>query len=213
MSKAKDVGIIVMGSQEERHGLLPEDIDTKIALYVASSAAARCGAKLVGIVNSAYEYEYLKHGKHHSLAAVVKDLQMIIVNSFERLGIKKFVIVNGHGGNLQVSDHLTGLGQVTDAEILFNNKVVELEGAHAASKECSMAVAAALVEESSLEMQGDFERFPEVGFVGFKEAHVNEEIKGLSEKTKKEGVRVNTELGLKLLEEAISSVVDSINSF
>ena len=206
----EDVGIVILGSQDERHGLLPKDTDTKIATYVAFKAASLTGAKLVGIVNSAAEHEYIRHGRHHTPAIVLLDIKRIIENSRERLGIKKFIIVNGHGGNKLVLKHLPEIEGALAVDIAFNNKLIELEGAHAATEECSMAVAAGLVSPKGLRGQGDFERFPEVGFVGMKEAHVDKVLKRLALKTEKEGVKVDVNLGLKLLEKAVSSLVDSI---
>lgn len=206
----KDIGLIVLGSQEERHGLLPEDTDTKIASYVAFKSAGLTGARLVGIVNSATEHEYLKHGRHVHVAVVLNDLKGIIENARERLGIKCFAIVNGHGGNKAIIEHLPALERMLGVKILFSNKVVELEGAHAATGECSMAVAAGIADAAALEEQGDFERFPEVGFIGIKEAHVNQKIKETAKKTAKEGVVVDMELGSELLQRAIEDVVSTI---
>ncbi|RMF91531.1 MAG: 2-amino-5-formylamino-6-ribosylaminopyrimidin-4(3H)-one 5'-monophosphate deformylase [Methanobacteriota archaeon] len=203
-------GLIVLGSQEERHGLLPEDTDTKLAAYVALKAAAATDAKLLGIVNTATDHGYLKHGRHVHAALVLEDLKRIIVNTVERLGIKGFVIVNGHGGNRLITEHLPALEKLLGVKILFNNAVVEVEGAHAATGECSMAAAAGFCDPSIAEGQKDFERFPEVGFIGLREAHVNKRIKELAEKTKKEGVKIDLELGKRLLEQAAESVVGDI---
>lgn len=207
-----DVGIVILGSQEERHGLLPTDTDTKLAAYVAFKAAATTGAKLVGTVNSAAEYNYIKHGRHVSPAIVLHDLQYILENAIERLGIKRFVIVNGHGGNKLIAEHLPKLAEQLEAKIIINSAIVKLEGAHAASGECSMAVAAGLVKALDLKNQNDFERFPEVGFVGMLGAHVNPKIKELAEKTAKEGIIVDVEIGKRLLSEAIDDVVKTIKN-
>jgi 2-amino-5-formylamino-6-ribosylaminopyrimidin-4(3H)-one 5'-monophosphate deformylase len=208
----QDVGLIVLGSQEEIHGLLPVDTDTKIAAYVAFKASVITEAKLVGIVNSATEYEYLKHGKHVHVAVAVNDLKGIIENAVERLGIKRFVIVNGHGGNMLIVEHLHSLEKMLGVKIVFNNRIVELEGGHAATEECSMAAAIGAIDDSILKGQNDFTRFPEVGFVGLKEAHVNKSIKDLAEKTKNEGVRIELDLGKKLLEQAVEDIVATITN-
>jgi 2-amino-5-formylamino-6-ribosylaminopyrimidin-4(3H)-one 5'-monophosphate deformylase len=210
--KRSDVGVIILGSQEERHGLLPTDSDTKLAAYVAFYGAAKTGSKLVGTVNSAAEYDYIKHGRHFPAVAVLHDLKSIIENAWERLGITKFVVVNGHGGNKLIAEHLPQLAEQLDVIIAFNNVVVKLQGAHAASGECSMAVATGVVEESDLKGQDDFARFPEVGFVGMKHAHVNLKIKELAEETVKTGVIVDVALGIQLLNQAIGDVVKTINN-
>jgi 2-amino-5-formylamino-6-ribosylaminopyrimidin-4(3H)-one 5'-monophosphate deformylase len=221
------VGVIILGSQDEKHGLLPKDIDTKLATYVALYAGALTDAKLVGIVNSAAEFEYIRHGRHHHLSAefeyirhgrhhhlsaVLYDLKRIIENAVQRLMIKRFVVVNGHGGNTLIVNHLPELEKSLGVTIIFNNIILELEGAHAGQQECSMASAAGLVDNSKLDGQEDFQRFPEVGFVGMVEAHQNKKIKMQAEKTVKEGVKVDLKLGKKLLGKAIEDVVTQIKS-
>jgi 2-amino-5-formylamino-6-ribosylaminopyrimidin-4(3H)-one 5'-monophosphate deformylase len=206
------VGVIILGSQDEKHGLLPKDIDTKLAAYVALNAGSMTDAKLVGIVNSAAEFEYIRHGRHHHMGVVLYDLRCVIENAVQRLKITNFVVVNGHGGNKQIVKHFPGLEKSLDVRILFNNKILELEGAHGGKQECSMASAAGLADSSKLDGQDDFKRFPEIGFVGMSEAHQNQKIKILAEKTLKEGVSVDLELGKLLLDKAIESVVAQIKS-
>jgi len=210
--KLSDVGVIILGSQEERHGLLPPDTDTKLAAYVTFQAAAKTGATLVGIINTAAEYDYVKHGRHFPIPVVVNELKGIIENAIERLEITKFVVVNGHGGNKLIANNVPELAENLAVSITFNNSIIELEGAHAASGECSMAVAAGLLHASELKDQDDFERFPEVGFVGLREAHVNVKIKEQAEKTKREGITVDVERGKELLKKAIDDVVKTIES-
>jgi len=208
-----DTGIIVLGSQRERHGLLPEDTDTKIAACIAfKAAAALTGAKIVGLVNSATEHDYLNHGTHHMVSTVLEDLSVILKNSVERLGITRFIIVNGHGGNKLLIPHISKLESTLDVKIFFNNSIIDLEGAHAASGECSIAVAAGICSKESLVGQDDFKQYPEVGFIGLKKAHVNESIKKLAEQTKIEGIKIDVKLGKKLLKKAVNSVVHDIQN-
>jgi 2-amino-5-formylamino-6-ribosylaminopyrimidin-4(3H)-one 5'-monophosphate deformylase len=207
-----DVGVIILGSQEERHGLLPEDTDTKLAAHVVFHAAVRTKAKLVGTINSAAEYSYIKHGRHFPAIIVIHDLKNIIENARERLALTKFVVVNGHGGNKLIVVHLSKLAEQLDVKIAFNNAIAMLEGAHAASGECSMAVVAGLAESTELKDQNNFAQFPEVGFVGMKQAHVNLKIKELAKKTIKTGVGVDLELGRQLLSQAIDDVVKTIKN-
>lgn len=208
----KRVGVIVLGSQEEKHGLLPVDTDTKLAVYVSLKAASKTGAKLVGIINSASEFECIKHGLHHHPSIVVNDLKAIMENVVERLGIKKFVIVNGHGGNTLIFKHVPQLEKMLNVRIFINNKIVELEEAHAATNECSMAVAADLIDSIQLEGQDNFKKYPEVGFIGMTVAHTNPRIKELAYKTMEEGVIVDIEHGKTLLNKAINDVVDTITT-
>jgi 2-amino-5-formylamino-6-ribosylaminopyrimidin-4(3H)-one 5'-monophosphate deformylase len=206
------VGVIVHGSQEEKHGLLPVDTDTKLAAYVSLKAASKTGAILVGIINSASEFEYIKHGLHHHPSIVINDLKAIIENAVERLDIKNFVIVNGHGGNKLIFKHIPQLENILNVRIVINNKIVELEGAHAATNECSMAVAADLIESIELEGQDNLEKFPEVGFVGITDAHTNPRIKENAKKTVEDGVKVDIEYGKTLLNKVINDVVDTITA-
>jgi 2-amino-5-formylamino-6-ribosylaminopyrimidin-4(3H)-one 5'-monophosphate deformylase len=210
--KRTEVGLIILGSQKERHGLLPEDTDTKLAAYTALRVSAQTGAKLVGIVNTATEYDYIKHGEHHHPAMVLADLKMIVQNTIERLKIAKFVIINGHGGNKRIEQHIQELEHVLGVKIAFNNHIIDLEGAHAANEECSMAAAAGIVYIDELKAQGDFERFPEVGFVGLLEAHRNPKIKKLAERTEKEGIQVSKRLGAQLLNRAVDDIVKTVQN-
>jgi 2-amino-5-formylamino-6-ribosylaminopyrimidin-4(3H)-one 5'-monophosphate deformylase len=207
-----DVGVIILGSQEERHGLLPTDTDTKLAAYVSFYAAAHSKAKLVGIINSAAEYSYIKHGQHFPTVTVIHDLKSIIENARDRLEITKFVVVNGHGGNKLIAEYLPTLAEQLGVKIAFNKSIVKVQGAHAASGECSMAVAAGVAKASDLMGQDDFDRFPEVGFIGMKQTHVKLTIKDLAEKTIKTGVTVDVALGKQLLSKAIDDVVKTINN-
>jgi 2-amino-5-formylamino-6-ribosylaminopyrimidin-4(3H)-one 5'-monophosphate deformylase len=209
-----DIGIIVLGSQLENHGaVLPTDTDTKIAMYVAIQAGVKTGAKLVGIVNPACEYEYIKHGKHFPVNTVLDDLRNVVKNAISRLGIHKFIIVNGHGGNKLIFDGLKRIEDELNVKIKFNNSLVDLEGAHAGTGEVSIGAVIGIADESKLKEHIDFERYPEVGFVGLKEAHVNEKIREMAREVKREGVKIDKMLGERLVKEAVESIVRDINQF
>jgi len=206
---ANGTGLVILGSQDERHGRLPRDIDTKLAAHVALKASARTGARLVGIVNKACEQKQLNHGRHFQPEEVLKELEEILWNAREALGIQAYVIVNGHGGNKLIETSLPELERRLEVRIILNSSIVELEGAHAGSGECSMAVAAGLAQEEELRDQGDFERYPEVGFVGM-EKLCSKTLTLLAEKTRREGVRINVEDGERLIELAVQKVVADI---
>jgi creatinine amidohydrolase/Fe(II)-dependent formamide hydrolase-like protein len=121
--------------------------------------------------------------------------------------------VNGHGGNTLLEKHLFELEKMLDVRIHFNSKLIKLEGAHAGTKESSMGAAAGLIEEIDPVKHGDFKAHPEVGFVGLLEAHQNKRIKELAEKTRREGVKIDVELGMKLLDQAVTDIVKSIKEF
>lgn len=208
---SEDLGLIILGSQQEKHGLLPLDTDTLLASYVALKAAFLTGAKLVGIVNSATEYPYLHHGRHHTVEAALKDLEWVIKNSIERLGIRAFLIINGHGGNKLIKDSLPRLEKEHGVTIGFYNEIVKLEGPHAASNECSMAVAAGFSEEEKLIRQDDFKKYPEVGFVGLKEAlEADPKLRSMAQETLIKGIKIDPIKGEELLELAVKRAVKKI---
>lgn len=207
------IGILALGSHLENHGAaLPIDTDAKIAAHLALQASLRTGAKFLGILYAATEYNYIKHGKHiATLELVEKRLIPTLQAGKKCLDLEKVVLVNAHGGNIPVQDHLPELENKLGLKIVFNNKIVEIEGAHAGTGELSIGAVLGIVDESRLEEHCKFEKYPEVGMVGFKDARMAS--KGIDEgawKVQKEGVCVDTHLGNKLLETAIEDVIKDI---
>lgn len=67
------IGVLALGSHMENHGAaLPIDTDSKIAAYLSLQVALRTGAKFLGILYAATEYDYVKHGKHMDVQDLVK---------------------------------------------------------------------------------------------------------------------------------------------
>ena len=131
--KVHEIGVLAVGSHLENHGAaLPIDTDSKIAAYIALQAALRSGAKFIGILYAATEYSYIKHGIHIDAEELaLKRLLPTLKSAKKCLNIKKVVLVNGHGGNIPLLDYLDDIEKEMEIKILFNNKIVEIEGPHA----------------------------------------------------------------------------------
>lgn len=207
------VGLLALGSHLENHGAaLPIDTDSKIAAHLALQASLRTGAKFLGILYAAAEYSYVKHGKHITPQELVeKRLKPTLQAAKNCLDLEMIVLVNGHGGNLPVTDYLQTLEEELGLKILFNNKIVEIEGPHAGTGELSMGAVLGILDEEKLEEHCKFHEYPEVGMVGLKEAR--EKSKGIDAGARKileTGVCVDEELGEHLMETAIENIVKDV---
>ena len=209
---AGKVGILALGSHEERHGAaLPPDTDAKLASHVALEAAKRTGAKFLGTLYSSYELSYIGTGHHQTLEQVLEELRSTLQKAKQTLSIERVVLVNAHGGNKSLRDHIQELEQETRLRVVFNNKIIELEGPHAATGELSMGAAIDIAEESKIIEHSDFERYPEVGFVGLREARRKYEwAERQAREVEKLGLRIDKSLGEKLLECAIIDVINDV---
>ena len=206
------VGLLALGSHEERHGAaLPIDTDAKLAAHVALEAAKRTGAKFLGVLYSSHELPGIDTGRHQPLERVLDELRTKLLGAKETLGIKGAVLVNAHGGNKPLRDHLERLEREVGLRLRFNTRINELEGPHAGTGELSMGAAIGIADASKLAEHLDFERHPEVGFVRLEEArkrypwaerHAREVLE--------QGVRIDKTLGTKLLERVIASVIEDI---
>lgn len=126
---------------------------------------------------------------------------------------KKVVLVNGHGGNIPLIDYLEDIENELNIEIVFNNKIVEIEGPHAGSGELSMGAILEIVDESKLDEHCNFKKYPEVGMVGFKKARdIDEGINKGATTVESEGVCIDIELGNNMLETAIDGIIKDIKS-
>ena len=206
------VGILALGSHEERHGAaLPPDTDAKLASHVALEAAKRTGAKFLGTLYSSYELPHIDTGRHQTLEQVLEELRSTLQKAKQTLGIERVVLVNAHGGNKPLRDHIQELEQETHLRVIFNNKIIELEGPHAATGELSMGAAIDITEESKIIEHSDFARHPEVGFVGLREARGKYEwAERQAREVEKLGLRMDKSLGEKLLECAIIDVIKDV---
>lgn len=205
------VGVLALGSHEERHGAaLPPDTDARIAEHIAREAARRAGAGFLGVLRSSYELPGIDTGKHQSLEELVEELRGVLMRA-KKDGFRAVVLVNAHGGNQKLRERLGELEQELGMKIRFSTTVTEIEGPHAGTGELSVGAVIGIVDESRLMEHSNFERYPEVGFVGLKEArrryswadeHAREVLK--------RGVQVDRHLGVKLLERAISDAIEDI---
>lgn len=209
------VGVLAIGSHLENHGAaLPIDTDSKIASYIGLQASLITGAKFLGILYAATEYPYIDHGIHLKPDELVnKRLIPTLLSAKKCLDIESVVLVNGHGGNLPVEKYLEDIQEKTGLKIVFNNKIVEIEGPHAGTGEVSMAALLGFLDESKLEVHCNFDKYPEVGMVGLKEARIKDSgINQGAEEVEKLGVCVDLKLGESLLETAIVDVVTDIEN-
>ena len=209
------IGIMAIGSHLENHGAaLPIDTDSKIASYLALQASLRTGAKFIGILYAATEYDYVKHGIHLPVDVLVeKELIPTLKSAKNNLNLEAVVLVNGHGGNVPIKDFLIDIENEVGLKIVFNNSIVEIEGPHAGTGELSMGMVLGMVDESRLNEHCHFEKYPEVGMVGLQEARQQSE--GIDDgacQVENEGVVVDLELGKTLLEKAIRNIVEDVQS-
>ena len=208
-----EIGVLAVGSHLENHGAaLPIDTDSKIAAHLALQASLRSGAKFLGILYAATEYDYIKHGIHMDAEELAKHQLLPTLRSAKKhMNIKKVVLVNGHGGNIPLLDYIEEIEKELELKIVFNNKIVEIEGPHAGTGELSMGIILKIVDESKLPEHCDFKKYPEVGMVGLKEARIiNEEINEGASAVEKEGAYIDIELGRQLLETAVEDIIKDI---
>jgi len=208
-----EVGIMALGSHDERHGAaLPLDTDVKFATYVAQEAAKKTGAKLIGVLYSSYELEGIETGIHQPMDVVLDELSTALRNAKRALGIKAVILVNGHGGNEPLRERLPALEAGLGLHIVFNNTIVDLEGPHAATGELSMGLAIGITDTSRMSKQANFAEHPEVGFIGLDEARkLYPWAEMQAQEVSKFGLRMNRYLGKKLLDCAIVDVVNDVH--
>jgi 2-amino-5-formylamino-6-ribosylaminopyrimidin-4(3H)-one 5'-monophosphate deformylase len=211
--KVHSVGVLALGSHLENHGAaLPIDTDSKIASYLALQAALKTGAKYLGILYTATEYDYVQHGKHVTIEILVENnLKPTLQDAKKYLKIEKIVLVNAHGGNYPLKNYLKQLESELNLEIVFNNKIVEIEGAHAGTGELSIGAILGIVDADRLNEHCNFEEYPEVGMVGLKKAReASEGINREAQKMEINGACVDLEQGEYLLEIAIEDIIGDI---
>ncbi|MDD3753355.1 MAG: 2-amino-5-formylamino-6-ribosylaminopyrimidin-4(3H)-one 5'-monophosphate deformylase [Methanobacterium sp.] len=208
------IGVLAVGSHLENHGAaLPIDTDSKIAAYVALESSLRTGAKFLGVLYAATEYDYVKHGKHLPIGVLVnKELIPTLKNAKNNLNLEAVVLVNAHGGNVPIKDHLNFIEKDSGLKVVFNNKIVEVEGPHAGTGELSIGAVLGIVDEKRLDEHCKFDYYPEVGMVGLSEARiVNKGIENGAKKVSEEGVCVDLKIGEKMLKIAVRDVSNDIS--
>ena len=186
--------------------------DSKIASYLALQAALKTGAKYLGILYTATEYDYIQHGTHVTIKILVENnLKPTLQNAQKYLEIEKIVLVNAHGGNYPVKNYLKQLGRELNLEIVFNNRIVVNRRSNAGT-ELSIGAMLGIVDADRLNEHCNFEEYPEVGMVGLKEAReasegITQDCTGNGECT---GACVDLEQGEYLLEIAIEDIIGDI---
>jgi len=204
--KVHEIGIIALGSFLENHGsVLPIDTDAKIASYISLKVSLITGAKFLGVVLPSTEYPYVKHGIHNKPGEVIDYLRFILSWS-KRLGIKKVLIINCHGGNTLISKYLK------DLEREFNIKVVmkNITFIHAGTEEVSLGSVIGIAREDKID-DHHYSKYPEVGMVGLKEARENNKLIDRDAKiVEKYGVKIDRKLGEEILNKSIKECVECV---
>ncbi|MBZ2165679.1 2-amino-5-formylamino-6-ribosylaminopyrimidin-4(3H)-one 5'-monophosphate deformylase [Methanobacterium spitsbergense] len=207
------VGILAIGSHLENHGAaLPIDTDSKIASYIALQASLITGAKFLGVLYAATEYPFIDHGKHLEPEVLVeKQLIPTLKSAKKCLDLDWVVLVNGHGGNNPVKEFIETIQEKSQLKIVFNNKIVEIEGPHAGTGEISIAALLGFLNASKLDEHCEFDKYPEVGMVGLEEARkIDSGIDKGAREVENLGVCVDMNLGESMLETAIVDVIHDI---
>ena len=201
-----EIGIIALCSFLENHGsVLPIDTDAKIASYISLKVSILTGAKFLGVVLPSTEYDYVKHGIHNKPEEVVEYIKFLIKEG-KKIGVKKFLIINCHGGNVLISNLLN------DLENQFNVivKLKNITFTHASTEELSVGYVIGIADESKLN-EHDFNKYPEIGMVGLKEARKNNiYIDNEAKTVEKYGVKIDAELGNNILKKSISECVEMV---
>ncbi|ADG12964.1 Creatininase [Methanocaldococcus infernus ME] len=207
--KVHEIGVIAMGSYLENHGsALPIDTDIKIASYVSLMACIKTGAKFLGTVIPSTEYSYVKHGIHNKVSDIVEYLTFLLTWA-KRIGIKKVIIVNCHGGNILAEKEIKELENLINIKIKF----LSFPLTHAATEELSIGYVIGIANKEKMKEHKP-ENYAEIGMVGLREAREkNKEIDEEAKRVEKEGVKIDEELGKKLLDEFINKVVNEITNF
>jgi len=176
---------------------------------VALQASLRTGAKFLGVAFSSHELPGIETGEHQPERQVLKEIEGRLREAKKILGIKGAVIVNAHGGNSPLREKMEGLGRKVGLRVVWNSTLVK--GAHAGTEEFSMACALGMVDGSKLSEHVNFERHPEVGFVGLSQALERYDwARRLAGEVREKGVWADSELGRELLERAVKEVVRAV---
>lgn len=204
-------GIVALGSHQERHGAaLPPDTDARIAEHIARKVSERTGAEYFGILESAYELPEIDTGNHQSLDELMKELSSRLEDAKSK-GLEGVVLVNAHGGNQELENHLDDIEGATGVEIEMDSKVCQIEGPHAGTGELSIGSVIGITDRSLLGEHGKLEEYPEIGFAGFDEARKKYDwAEKHAREVSEEGVEIDEELGRELLQRSIESAVSKV---
>ena len=130
-----------------------------------------------------------------------------LINEGKKIDVEKILIVNCHGGNILVENFLKDLEYEFDVKV----EMINITFTHASTEEVSVGYVIGIADIDKLEEHNNLNKYPEVGMVGLKEARENN--KAIDEEAKvveKFGVKLDKELGEKILKESIDKVVEKI---
>jgi len=205
------IGIISMGSHEEDHGpALPLDTDARIAEHIAKRVSEETGIEFLETMKSSHEFLDIEHGNHQTIQEVKEEL-LEISKKYEDLGYRAILIINAHGGNIVIENHLSEVEKETGVNLEMDSTICEIEGPHAGSGEASIGAVIGITDEDKIEEQANVEKYPEVGFAGFE--HLREEYDWVEQHAQEiieNGVEIDEEKGKELLNKAIKSGVERI---
>ncbi|MGL4669295.1 MAG: 2-amino-5-formylamino-6-ribosylaminopyrimidin-4(3H)-one 5'-monophosphate deformylase [Methanobacteriaceae archaeon] len=214
--KVHKIGIIALGSSLENHGIaLPIDTDTKIASYIALNSSFATGAKFLGVIYPGTEYEYINHGIHTSSNELIENIIKTLKSAKNYLDINSVVIVNGHGGNLIINNttDMETIKEKTALNIIFNNKIIEIEGPHGASGELSLGRVLGITDESKITQQSNLEEYGEIGLYKFEKARtINKSIEKGAKEVELGNFKCDEMYGKKLFKIAIESVIEDVKN-
>ncbi len=205
------VGIIAIGSYEESHGAaLPPDTDAKIAEFISEEVSNQTNTEFLGTLDSAYELPEIDTGNHQSLEEVKEELREKLKDVKDR-GFEGIVLVNAHGGNQPLEEHLGSIEEETGVKLDMDSTICKIEGPHAGSGELSVGSIVGITDESKIEEHANIDKYPEVGFAGFEEVRKKYDwAEEHAKEIRKKGVKVDRPLGKKLLESAVAGAVEKV---
>ncbi len=171
-----DLAILPWGATEPHNYHLPYGTDTLETTYIAETAAAKAssnGARVMvlptihlGMQNPGQiEIPFCLSASLNTQVSILKD----IVASLSVQGLKKLIILNGHGGNdfkpvirdlySELDDFFIGL--TSWYELLDNSKYFDIPGDHAGEMETSIMMYAFpdIVQEVSASGMGEANNF------------------------------------------------------
>ena len=205
------VGIIAMGSHEENHGpALPLNTDAKIAQHIAKKVSEETSVEFLDTLESSHEFLDIDHGNHQTIPEVKEEL-LGFLEKYDDLGYGAILIINAHGGNLKVENHLPDLEEKVGLDVEMDSTICEIEGPHAGSGEASIGAVIGITDEDRIDEQSNIDEYPEVGFAGFE--HLREEYDWVEKHAKEiieNGVEIDEDKGENLLYTAISSGIEKV---
>lgn len=158
-------GVVIPVGTLEAHGGIPLGTDIIIPEYLAERLAANFQLLLAPAVNYGVTRTLLPYpGSHTVSSATFRQYVTEVFNGFGRMGFRRLVVVNGHGGHLnelreavQVAYRETGIFSVVLHWWLMapeaSVEVYGAEGGHAAVEETAAVMVAApeLFEPAAIE--------------------------------------------------------------